>query len=61
MKSLTDLAQSESSLAGANTKFIKAETELIASVAEFERINRVPAPENFIDNLSIKKYQHLQV
>ena len=51
---LTDLAQSESSLAGANAKFIKAETELIASVAEFERINRVPAPENFIDNLSIK-------
>ena len=51
---LTDLAQSESSLAGANAKFIKAETELTASIAEFERINRVPAPENLINNLSVK-------
>ena len=28
---LTDLAQSESSLAGANAKLIKAQTELLAS------------------------------
>ena len=38
---LSDLAQSESSLAGASAKFIKSETELVASIAEFERINRI--------------------
>lgn len=44
--SLTDLAQSESSLAGANANLIKAETELIASIAEFEKITSIKAPEN---------------
>ena len=45
--SLTDLAQSESSLAGANANLIKAETELVASKAEFEKITSIKAPENF--------------
>ena len=44
--SLTDLAQSESSLAGANANLIKAETELIASISEFEKITSIKAPEN---------------
>ena len=35
---LTDLAQSESSLAGANASLIKAKTELLASKTNFERI-----------------------
>ncbi len=35
---LTDLAQSESSLAGANANLIKAKTELLASKNNFERI-----------------------
>ena len=55
---LTDLAQSESSLAGANAKFIAAETELLAAKSNFERIIRLPAPEiivkdNFIKNISL--------
>ena len=37
---LTDLAQSESSLAGANADLIKATTELLASKTNFERITR---------------------
>ena len=50
---LTDLAQSESSLAGANAEFIKAETEFTASVAEFERVNRVPVPKDFTTSLKV--------
>ena len=38
---LTDLAQSESSLAGANANLITATTELLASRTNFERITRV--------------------
>ena len=41
---LTDLAQSESSLAGANADSIKAKTELLASTTNFERIVREKAP-----------------
>tara|TARA_B100001559_G_scaffold314806_1_gene315720 strand:+ start:97 stop:1392 length:1296 start_codon:yes stop_codon:yes gene_type:complete len=41
---LTDLAQSESSLAGANAKLIKAKTELQASKINFERIIRKKVP-----------------
>ena len=41
---LTDLAQSESSLAGANANLIKAKTELQASKTNFERIIREKAP-----------------
>ena len=48
--SLTDLAQSESSLAGAQAAFIKADTEYVSAVAEFERINRVKAPQDLQDN-----------
>jgi outer membrane protein len=49
---LTDLAQSESSLAGANAKFIEAKTELLTAKSNFERIIRLPAPEELIkDNL----------
>ena len=51
--SLTDLAQSESSLAGAQAAFIKADTEYISAVAEFERINRINAPSNLKDNFDI--------
>ena len=46
---LTDLAQSESSLAGANANLIKAKTELQASKTNFERIIRLKAP-NVIEN-----------
>ena len=41
---LTDLAQSESSLAGAKAKLINAETELLASNTNFERVTREKAP-----------------
>ena len=47
---LTDLAQSESSLAGANAKFISAETELLTAKSNFERIIRLPAPEKLTKN-----------
>jgi|TARA_B110000259_G_scaffold71969_1_gene84626 outer membrane protein len=55
---LTDLAQSESSLAGANAKFIAAKTELLTAKSNFERIIRLPPPEkiikdNFIKNISL--------
>tara|TARA_B100001057_G_scaffold389254_1_gene396940 strand:- start:112 stop:1407 length:1296 start_codon:yes stop_codon:yes gene_type:complete len=51
--SLTDLAQSESSLAGAQANFIKADSEYVSAIAEFERINRVKAPEDINDNFEI--------
>ena len=51
--SLTDLAQSESSLAGAQAAFIKADTEYVSAIAEFERINRISAPKNLNDNLEV--------
>ena len=41
---LTDLAQSESSLAGANANLIKAKTELLAAKTNFERVIREKAP-----------------
>jgi outer membrane protein len=55
---LTDLAQSESSLAGANAKFIAAETELFTAKSNFERIIRLPAPvklnkDNLIKNVNL--------
>jgi outer membrane protein len=55
---LTDLAQSESSLAGANAKFIAAESELLTAKSNFVRIVRLPAPEkiikdNFIKNINL--------
>ena len=42
---LTDLAQSESSLAGARANLIKAKTELLASMTNFERITREKSPD----------------
>ena len=43
---LTDLAQSESSLAGARAKLIAAETNFLTSKTNFERITRAIVPEN---------------
>ena len=51
--SLTDLAQSESSLAGAQAAFIKAESEYVSAIAEFERINRISAPKDLNDNFEV--------
>jgi outer membrane protein len=42
---LTDLAQSESSLAGAKADLIKSKTELLASKTNFERVTREKLPE----------------
>ena len=47
---LTDLAQSESSLAGANADLIKAKTELFSSKSNFERVIGKKVPK--IDTLS---------
>ena len=41
---LTDLAQSESSLAGAKANLIKAKTELLTSKTNFERVTREKSP-----------------
>ena len=43
---LTDLAQSESSLAGANANLIKARTEFLSSKTNFERVTREKVPDN---------------
>jgi len=45
---LTDLAQSESSLAGANAKFIAAKNELLTAKSNFERIIRLPPPDKIL-------------
>ena len=42
---LTDLAQSESSLAGARANLIKAKTELLSSKTNFERVTREKSPD----------------
>ena len=54
---LTDLAQSESSLAGARANLINAETELLASIKNFERVTREKTPN--ILNLSEKVFLNL--
>ena len=51
---LTDLAQSESSLAGARAKLIKAKTDLQTSKANFERVTREKSPN--IKNLNDKVF-----
>ncbi len=61
---LTDLAQSESSLAGANAKLITADTELQTAKSNFERVIRLPAPneiikDNFIKNINLNFPQNL--
>ena len=52
---LTDLAQSESSLAGANANLIKAKTELLSSQTNFERVTRekIPNFENLNEKVSL--------
>tara|TARA_B100000315_G_C14522435_1_gene562206 strand:- start:100 stop:1377 length:1278 start_codon:yes stop_codon:yes gene_type:complete len=56
---LTDLAQSESSLAGAIAEFITAQNDLVTSKANFEKIIGKKPPENIQDikeiNLSLPK------
>ena len=47
---LTDLAQSESSLAGARASLIKAKTELLSSITNFERVTREKYPN--VQNLN---------
>jgi outer membrane protein len=47
---LTDLAQSESSLAGANAELISAETDLLTTKADFKRVTRVNAPKKVNEN-----------
>ena len=49
---LTDLAQSESSLAGANANLINAKIELLVSNTNFERVTREKAPNT--ENISEK-------
>ena len=51
---LTDLAQSESSLAGANAKLISADTELLVAKSNFERIIRLSAPNEVVKDNFIK-------
>jgi len=51
---LTDLAQSESSLAGANAKFIAAKNELLIAKSNFERIIRLTAPNEIAQDDFIK-------
>lgn len=52
---LTDLAQSESSLAGARAKFISAQNNLVTSKANFEKIIGEKASENIkeIENINL--------
>ena len=51
---LTDLAQSESSLAGANANLIKAKTELLTSKTNFERVIREKVPSSINVNERIE-------
>ena len=51
--SLTDLSQSESSLAGANAKFIASGNELLVSKTNFERIIRTTVPEEINDQIKL--------
>ena len=50
---LTDLAQSESSLAGANANLIKAKTELLSSKTIFERVTGEKIPNSKIFNENV--------
>ena len=52
---LTDLAQSESSLAGARANLIKAQTELLSSKTNFERVTRekIPDANNLNEKVSL--------
>jgi outer membrane protein len=52
---LTDLAQSESSLAGARANLIKAQTELLSTKTNFERVTRekIPDANNLNEKVSL--------
>ena len=50
---LTDLAQSESSLAGANAQMIIAETDLQNTRVDFEKIIGVSPPNNLETNYQL--------
>ncbi len=52
--SLTDLAQSESSLAGANANLITAQTDFINLKTKFEKITRTDAPDELRFSNKIK-------
>ena len=52
--SLTDLAQSESSLAGARAKLITAQNDLVTSKANFEKIIGKKPPENIQEIQEVK-------
>ena len=52
---LTDLAQSESSLAGAKAQLIAAENELLSTKLNFERIIRTKAPD------TVEEYFYLKI
>jgi len=56
---LVDLAQSESSLAGARAKLISAENELLTTKKNFERLIRLSVPEDvtkdFVFNFNLPK------
>ena len=60
---LTDLAQSESSLAGANADLIKTTTELLASKTNFERITRekVTSSNELLQEVDVNLPKTLQV
>ena len=53
--SLSDVAQSESSLAGANANLIKAKTELLSSKTNFERVTgeKIPSLNNLNEKVSL--------
>ncbi len=59
---LTDLAQSESSLAGANANLIKAKTELLSSKTNFERVTRekIPNIKTLQENIKLDLPNSLQ-
>ena len=50
---MTDLAQSESSLAGAKANLIKAQTELLSSKTNFERVTgeKIPIQKNLKEKM----------
>lgn len=51
---LTDIAQSESSLAGARAKLIAAQTELLTTKTNFKRITRLDPPEKIKENYELE-------
>ncbi len=50
---LTDLAQSESSLAGANANLITIQNDFLTTKTNFERTTRISAPKSIEDNFNL--------